>query len=167
LPGMLLGQLLGVFVLSRLPAAPMALALGLFVAYQGLSGVLGWSRSASLARHALVSGLFGGVLGGLFGSGGFIYAACLERRLASRSSFRATQAVLIALSTGWRIGLCLFMGLLDLRLLATALAFVPAMIVGVFLGHRVDLRLGREQLFRLLNALLLLCGLSLLWRFAG
>lgn len=166
LPGMLLGQLLGVFVLTRLPAAPMALALGLFVAYQGLSGLLGWSRSALLARHVLASGLFGGILGGLFGSGGFIYAACLERRLESRASFRATQAVLIALSTGWRIGLCLFMGLFDLRLLATALAFVPAMIVGVYLGHRVDLHLGREQLLRLLNALLLLCGLSLLWRFA-
>jgi len=167
LPGMLGGQLLGVFVLARLPAAPMAIALGLFVAYQGANGLLAGKKSDLLARSPLASGLLGGVLGGLFGSGGFIYAACLERRLESRASFRATQAVLIALSTGWRICLCLFMGLLDLHLLATTLMFVPAMLSGIYLGHHLDLRLGREQLFRLLNTLLLASGLSLLFRFAS
>jgi len=167
LPGMLLGQGLGVLVLARLPTALMALALGLFVMVQGGRGLLtkAAARPAE-ARHALRYGLFGGVLGGLFGSGGFVYASYLERRLASREGFRATQAVLIALSTGWRIILCASLGLLDLRLLVTSIAFVPAMLFGAYLGHHIDLRMSREALFRLLNGLLVLSGLSLLVRFA-
>lgn len=166
-PGMLLGQLLGVLILSRLPPWLMAMVLGVFVISLGLKGLYAPApRVGAAAGWALAHGLFGGVLGGLFGSGGFIYAAYLERRLESRSAFRATQAVLIALSTAWRIVLCAWVGLLDLPLLLTALAFVPAMALGVYLGHRIDLRMSKEQLFRLLNLLLLTSGLSLILRFA-
>ena len=167
IPGMLLGQLLGVALLARLPAAPLAAALGLFIISQGLRGLLakkGENRPSG--RRALASGLFGGVLGGLFGSGGFVYASYLERHLASREAFRATQAVLIALSTAWRIVLCLSLGLLDLQLLLTACAFLPAMAAGVWLGQHIDLKISREQLARLLNLLLIASGASLLVRFA-
>lgn len=167
LPGMLLGQLLGVFVLSRLPAPWMALGLGLFVIVQGGRGFLaGPAAGRRQPRAALPHGLFGGVLGGLFGSGGFVYASYLERRLESRAAFRATQAVLIALSTAWRIILCLSVGLLDFRLLLTAVIFVPAMALGVYVGQHLDLRMSREQLFRFLNALLIVSGLVLVLRFA-
>lgn len=168
LPSMLLGQLLGVFVLAHLSTALMTIALGLFVAFQGIRGLVGsGAADGHTARHALAHGLFGGILGGLFGSGGFVYAAYLERRLESRSAFRATQALLIALSTAWRIVLCASAGLLDITLLVTTLVFVPGMALGVYLGRHIDLRLSREQLGRLLNALLVVSGLGLVLRFAG
>jgi uncharacterized membrane protein YfcA len=40
-----------------------------------------------------------------------------------------------------------------------------AMAIGVFAGHHIDLRLTREQLFRLLNSLLVGSGLSLIIRY--
>lgn len=166
-PGMLAGQLLGVLVLAKLPQVLMAVALGGFVVVQGLKGLVQRRKEANPPRFAFGHSLFGGVLGGLFGSGGFIYAAYLERTLESRSAFRATQAALIALSTAWRIVLCLSVGLLDLQLLATALAFVPAMALGVYTGHHIDLRISREQLFKLLNGLLVLSGASLVLRTLG
>lgn len=167
-PGMLLGQLAGVALLSHLPPAAMAIGLGLFIVAQGARGLLE-------ARHlpprpaapAFAYGIFGGLLGGLFGSGGFVYAAYLERRLASRDAFRATQALLIALSTGWRLLLCLWLGLLDLQVAASAVLLLPAMAAGIFLGRHIDLRLERKQLFRLLNGLLVASGLGLIARFAG
>ncbi|WP_026686080.1 TSUP family transporter [Azovibrio restrictus] len=163
-PGMLLGQLLGVLLLSRLPGRLMALALGGFVIWQGIQGLRRAAASPWSGRPAFWHGLLGGVLGGLFGSGGFVYAAYLQRHLESREAFRATQAVLIGLSTAWRLLLCLVWGLLDLALLQTALLCLPAMALGVFLGHQVDLRLGREQLFRLLHGLLVVSGSALIWR---
>lgn len=166
-PGMLAGQLVGVMVLAKLPPALMTMALGAFVAVQGIKGLLRRRAGSQGPRFAFGHGLFGGVLGGLFGSGGFIYAAYLERTLDSRAAFRATQAVLIALSTAWRIVLCLSLGLLDLKLVATALAFVPAMALGVFAGHHIDLRISREQLFMLLNGLLVVSGASLVLRYLG
>ena len=167
-PGMVLGQLLGVYVLSRLPLAWMALALGGFVVVLGIRGLLGRPNAPKEGRlGAWGYALFGGVLGGLFGSGGFMYAAWLERHLPEREIFRATQAVLIALSTAWRIALCAGLGLLDMALLWQALVVLPAMLAGVWLGHHIDMKLSREQLFRFLNALLVLSGLALIVRHLG
>lgn len=165
-PGMLLGQLIGVVVLARIPAGLMAIFLGLFVVSQGLRGFIKKAAPATASPYlGIACGVLGGVLGGLFGSGGFVYASYLERQLVSRSAFRATQAVLIALSTSWRIILCISLGLLDSRLLLTALVFVPAMAIGIYIGQHIDLRMSREQLFRLLNGLLIASGLSLIYRF--
>ena len=164
-PGMVLGQLLGVYVLSRLPVAWMALALGGFVIVLGVRGLLGRANAPQAGRPgAWGYALFGGVLGGLFGSGGFMYAAWLERQLPQREAFRATQAVLIALSTAWRIALCAGLGLLNTAVFWQALAMLPAMLAGVWLGHHIDVKLSREQLFSVLNALLVLSGLTLIVR---
>ncbi|WP_412477907.1 sulfite exporter TauE/SafE family protein [Azonexus sp. IMCC34839] len=164
-PGMALGQLLGVYVLSRLPLAWMALALGGFVVVLGIRGLLGRMNAPKEGRlGAWGYALFGGVLGGLFGSGGFMYAAWLERQLPEREVFRATQAVLIALSTTWRIALCAGLGLLDAALLWQALAMLPAMLAGIWLGQHIDVKLSRDQLFRILNALLVVSGVSLIVR---
>lgn len=167
LPGMLAGQLLGVLVLVRLPARVMAVILGLFIVAQGLGGLAGRKGAGFLFPWPWAQGLLGGVLGGLFGSGGFIYATYLERRLASRSAFRGTQALLIALSTAWRLVLCWGAGLVDRELLLTALALFPALALGVYAGHHLDLRLKREQLVGLLNGLLIASGAGLMLRYLG
>jgi len=166
LPGMLIGQLLGVFVLSRLPAPLMAMALGAFIVILGLRGLMVRKTGKVSTRPALLHGVFGGVLGGLFGSGGFVYAAYLERHVESKEGFRATQALLIALSTAWRVVLCVAVGVLDLQVVMLALALLPAMALGIWAGHRIDLRLSRDQLFKLLNGLLVVSGAVLILRFA-
>lgn len=170
LPGMLLGQIAGVGLLAWLPVRAMAVLLGAFVAIQGVRGL---SRPPARPMGgdkrlpaALGIGLFGGFLGGLFGSGGFVYASYLERRL-EREAFRATQAVLIAISTGWRVVLCGLAGLIDPALLTTVLLLAPAAWAGMWLGRHLDLRLSREQLFVLLKGLLILSGGALMLRSLG
>jgi uncharacterized protein len=165
LPGMLIGQLLGVFVLSRLPAAVMAMALGAFIIILGMRGLFVRKTGKVSTKPALLHGVFGGVLGGLFGSGGFVYAAYLERHVETKEGFQATQALLIALSTAWRVVLCVWIGVLDLQVLLLALALVPAMGLGIWVGHHIDLRMSREQLFKLLNWLLVVSGAVLILRF--
>jgi len=171
LPSMLLGQVAGVLVLAWLPLKVMAALLGVFVAVLGWRGLryspaAGRKEKAGWSPTALAIGLFGGLLGGLFGSGGFVYASYLERRL-ERDAFRATQAVLIAVSTAWRVMLCSLAGLIDGALLGTVLLLAPAAYAGMWLGHHLDLHLSREQLFALLNALLVLSGLALMLRSLG
>lgn len=164
LPGMILGQVFGVMILARMPTTYMALILGGFVCLQGLKGL--WpvkaGEGAGMPRYPLARGIFGGVLGGVFGMGGFIYAAYLERRLESRTAFRASQAVMMAISTGWRVILCIWIGLIDTQTLLITLVLVPMMVLGIFLGHHLDLRMSRKQLFNLLNLLLVLSGAVLI-----
>ena len=165
-PGMLVGQSLGVVLLSRLPAAWMAILLGCFVSCYGVRGLIGRGPSVvPLHFGAIPHGLLGGFLGGLFGSGGFMYASYLERRLEDRNAYRATQAVLIALSTAWRVGLCFAIGLIDRRLLITALVLLPVVLIGGGLGKRIDLRLSREKITLVLNILLTVSGIALTLRF--
>ncbi|RIX44687.1 MAG: sulfite exporter TauE/SafE family protein [Rhodocyclales bacterium GT-UBC] len=165
LPAMLVGQLLGVQALSQLPQRGLALLMGGFVITYGLGKLLFARPPSPPRRHgALLAGLGGGVLGGLFGSGGFVYASYLEQRLPERQQFRATQAVLIGLSTAWRLLLCALGGLIDGQLLIIAFSLLPAAWLGDWLGKHIDLRLSRAQLTRLIHLLLVASGANLILR---
>lgn len=162
-PGMLGGQLVGVSLLAHLPRGILAMLLGLFVAGYGLRELRGHHGSEARGQGAAwLYGGFGGVLGGLFGSGGFVYATYLQAHLPEREAYRATQAVMIALSTGWRIALCVAAGLIDGRLLLTALVLLPAAYLGMALGRHVDQRLSGAAFARLLNLFLIASGLTLI-----
>lgn len=166
-PGMLIGQVLGVSILAMLPAAIMGVLLGCFVVGYGVRNLLlSWKPVQRPVRimHAIQHGIFGGLLGGAFGSGGFIYASYLQSKLESRSAFRATQAVMIGLSTAWRLVLCAVGGLLNGKLFLMALLMLPAALLGGVLGRHIDLRLSREGLGLVLNFLLLLGGVLLVVR---
>ena len=165
-PTMALGQALGIALLGRLPGHWLAAALGLFILAYGLWGLWQPRPPALLLRWGGVCGVIGGIFGGLFGSGGFLYAAYLSRQPLERDVFRATQAVLMALSTGLRVILCALAGLLDPSLLLLALLAVPPMLLGTWLGHHLDLRLSPERFLRLLNGTLAAAGLGLLARAA-
>lgn len=162
-PGMLGGQLVGVSLLAHLPRGILAMLLGLFVASYGLRELRGRHESEAPGQGAAwLYGGFGGILGGLFGSGGFVYATYLQAHLPEREAYRATQAVMIALSTGWRIALCVAAGLIDGRLLLTALVLLPAAYLGMALGRHVDQRLSGAAFARLLNLFLIASGLTLI-----
>lgn len=170
LPFMVVGQFAGVCLLSFLPTPLMAVLLGLFVGSYGVCGILplqnSWFRQG-FANSGACHGLVGGILGGAFGSGGFVYAGFLQRHLVCREAFRATQAVLIGLSTAWRLLLCTLAGLINLELLLLALFLVPAVFFGAVLGRRIDLHLSRSRLQFLLNSLLIASGSGLIIRHIG
>lgn len=167
LPTMLLGQLLGVAALYCLPVRAMALLFGGFIVLLGLSSFLPQrvgSATMSGTSSALWHGIGGGILGGMFGSGGFMYARYLQALLPQRDAMRATQAVLIAVSTVWRVLLCAFAGLIDWHLVSTALLLAPIALIGFRLGKLLDGRLSQARWVMLLNAFLVLAGLALIFR---
>ncbi len=165
---MALGQAIGVALLRVLPVSLMAALLGGFVMAYGA-----WSLRSSAPRTqppagaAWAWGIGGGVLGGLFGSGGFVYAAYLQPRLPDRNAFRTTQAVLVSISTLWRVALCAATGLIDGPLLLTALVLLPATHLGKHIAEQVDRRLSVETFRHMLNGLLIASGLALVARVGG
>lgn len=165
IPGMVLGQALGVALLRVLPLNISALLLGGFVMLYGIHSLRPLPGLTLRAAPAWLYGVLGGVLGGMFGSGGFVYAACLKPRYGDqRERFRATQAVVISLSTLWRITLCALAGLVDLPLLLTALLLLPALPLGAALGSWLDRRLDAKGFAWLLNGFLVISGAALVMR---
>jgi uncharacterized membrane protein YfcA len=165
-PLMVCGSLVGTRILFWVPQRPMMAGLGVFVVFYALFSLTRKPSTEPIARGWVWPiGALGGVFSGMFGSGGFIYAIYLTRRLQDKDAIRATQSALIILSTLTRAVIFAVSGVYsDWHILVLALVCVPAMLLGTWLGHHITLRMSREAFLRSIYALLLISGGSLLLR---
>ncbi len=165
-PLMIVGSLIGTYLLLIIPPKPMLLALGIFIVCYAIYSLIAPPPAGVLKRPwVLVFGTIGGVFSAMFGSGGFIYAMYLGRRLPDKDAIRATQSTLIGLSTFTRVIIFAGAGLYsDWTILILAACLLPAMIAGIYLGHHITLRLTREQFLRVLYFVLIGTGATLIIR---
>src|SRR5437660_1534268 len=99
-PLMVIGSVAGVTLLISLPAPHMMLLLRIFVAAYGVYGLFARIPTGKIGRGWVgLFGPIGGLFSAMFGSGGFLYAIYLSRRLDDKDAIRATQTTLIGLST--------------------------------------------------------------------
>jgi uncharacterized membrane protein YfcA len=89
----------------------------------------------------------------------------LVRRLDDPQQIRATQTAVLIMSSTIRVVLFAVTGTyFNPALLLLVLALVPAMALGLYIGHRITLRLDRKRFLQVLYGVLLLTGGSLVWR---
>lgn len=165
-PPMLLGSAFGAWVLFAVPVKALMLLLGVFVVLYALNGLRRKAPQRALApRWAWWYGGTGGVLSALFGAGGWVYSIYLTRRIEDPQQIRATQNAVLTVSSFIRVGLFTAAGrYFDLDLLLLVLCLLPAMALGLYLGHHITLRLDRPRFMRVLFSVLLLTGGSLVVR---
>jgi uncharacterized membrane protein YfcA len=168
-PMILVGTALGVTLLVNLPRAAGMALLGAFVLSYALYTLArkGTPRIVS-PRWAWLAGLAGGLTSTLFGAGGPPYAIYLSARGLTKEQFRATMGFATITSIGLRVTAFLLTGLLLVKEVWIALAFVvPAVLAGLYVAGRVFRVMPRELLMRAVALLLVLSGASLLWRAAA
>jgi uncharacterized membrane protein YfcA len=165
-PPMLVGSALGAWALFASPGRTLMLLLGIFVVLYALNGLRPRHARPPLApRWAWWFGTAGGVLSALFGAGGWVYSIYLLRRLDDPQQIRATQMAVLTVSSTIRVALFALAGTyFDRALLLLVLAFLPAMVLGLAIGHRIALRLDRKRFLQLLYGVLLVTGSSLVLR---
>jgi uncharacterized protein len=165
-PAMFLGSALGAYVLFAVPVNTLMLLLGVFVVLYALHGLRPAPPKPPLGPlWAWWFGAAGGVLSALFGAGGWVYSIYLTRRLEDPQQIRATQNAVLTVSSFIRVGLFTAAGrYFDLGLLLLVLVLLPAMWLGLFVGHRITLRLERRRFMQVLYGVLLLTGSSLVLR---
>ncbi|SUB81247.1 Sulfite exporter TauE/SafE [Pragia fontium] len=165
-PLMILGSLLGAAVLLYTNPDSLLIYLAIFVIAYAIYSLSGFKPTAQYTTKASVPfGFIGGIFSALFGSGGFIYAIYLSGRIPDKNSIRVTQSTLIGLSTFTRIVIFFAAGVYsDWSFLTMALALFPAMILGVFIGRRITIKLSRENFLKIINVVILLSGIALLIR---
>jgi uncharacterized protein len=164
IPAAVAGILSGVALLATLPKEAALLLLGVFVTAYGMYRLLTKSSGNPVSRWwGIPAGLVGGLLGGLFGVGGPIYATYMSARIHDPAKMRATLSAVFSFSTGLRLVVYLVSGLLlQSDVWWAFLLLLPAMPVGLAIGHRLHARLTREQVGRFISVLLVASGLSLL-----
>jgi uncharacterized membrane protein YfcA len=165
-PAMVIGSALGAWLLFAVPVRTLMLLLGIFVVLYALNGLRPKAPQPPLAAGwAWWFGGAGGVLSALFGAGGWVYSMYLVRRLDDPQQIRATQTAVLTVSSSIRVLLFLVAGTyFNLPLVLLVLALLPAMALGLYVGHRITLRLDRKRFLQVLYGVLLLTGGSLLWR---
>lgn len=167
LPAMFVGSALGAAILFAVPVRALMLLLGAFVMLYALNGLRrGKAPPTALSpRWAWWFGGAGGMLSALFGAGGWVYAIYLSRRLTDPVQVRSTQIAVLTVSSSIRVGLFAVAGrYFDGALLVLALALLPAMALGLWLGHRIARQMDRSRFLQALYGVLLLTGGSLLVR---
>lgn len=169
LPFGAVGVLLGVTLLIRMPREPLLIGLGIFVLIFGMRNLLNIHGEKPISRlWAVPAGLTGGTVGALFGTGGPPYIIYLSHRLKDKAKLRATFSGLFTLEGGLRVITFLATGLLLQEGMLTALlAALPIMALGLYLGHRVHLGISSRQMLKLIGALLIGSGASLIWKAWG
>lgn len=166
IPSVVVGILAGVTLLAMLPKHATLVALGIFITAYGAHRLSTKAPIAGISRWwGVPTGLFGGLIGGLFGVGGPIYAAYMTARIPDVSRMRATLSALFSFSTGLRVFVYFLSGLmLQAEVWWAFLLLLPIMPVGLFIGHRLHAKLTREQVGRFISVLLVVSGISLLWK---
>lgn len=166
LPSMAAGMAVGLAIYRGAPPGP-----ALLLAYAALVAALAvWE----LARRAPVDGdpapplsaqlaalIAGGVIHGLYGSGGPLVVWASSRELRDKSALRATLAVLWLGLGAALIVQYASLGQLGPRSLVGSAALVPVLVAASWVGQRLHDRVAPRAFRRLVHALLLAGALSL------
>lgn len=165
-PFMIIGSMAGIAVLLKAKSDVLMLAMGCFVTIYGLYMLTNPVRISYISpAWAMPLGVSGGLFGALFGSGGFLYAIYLNGRTSTKEEASSTQSTLIGISTLVRITILTIAGAYaDLALLATAVYLLPALLLGLWVGEHISLKISRNTFTTLINIIILVSGLTLVYR---
>ncbi len=168
LPFLLAGLFIGVYVLLKVPPQWLLAILGVFVLIFGGNFMMARKTLVWLPKWSVAPiGLFAGTTSSAFGVGGPIYVFYFTGRGATPEQIRATIPVVFCFTTVARIVIFAGAGLFNPQILIGAGLLLPVMAFGLWCGHRLHLNLSREHVVRVMGALLLLSGASLLVRAAA
>lgn len=163
LPTSLIGIVIGVTLLVSLPREPLLTGLALFVILFGLRYLLNIHGNRLISKiWSIPTGLIGGLIGALFGTGGPPYVIYLTHRINEKSHLRATFSGLFMLDGSIRVITFIIMGLLGMSLFPLIILSAPVMMLALYLGSRVHIGISNRQMLMLVGTLLLISGGSLL-----
>ena len=167
LPPSIIGVIFGVTLLVTLPAQPLLATLGALVIVFGIRTLINPQGSRPISRlWSVPAGLAGGALGGAFGSGAATpYMIYLTHRLADKSRVRGTFSAFAIFDYTLRVITFAVTGLLlSHELFVLVSVTLPGMMMGLYLGNKLHGRISSEQAFKVIGTLLIVSGLSLLWK---
>ena len=166
LPTSIVGIIIGTIMLVSLPREPLLVSLGLFVIFFGLRYVFNVHSEQPISRWwSIPTGLSGGLIGALFGTGGPPYVVYLSHRLHDKTKLRGTLSGLFLLDGAFRLVTFVSMGLMfQEEMLSALLMGLPITAMGLYLGNKVHLGITHRQQLAIIGCLLLVSGGSLLWK---
>ena len=168
--GILCGSFLKGFFLGTSREQFMYIALGLFIIYLSVNGLIKVFKpkkeeSKAVKSSALPNLLLAGagLVHGIFVSGGPLLIGYLTSRgVTDKVSFRATISTCWVFLNGLILATELVGGDWSMSLATTALIATPFMLVGMYLGGKLCAKMSQQLFLKLTYVLLFISGFSLL-----
>ncbi|MEQ1773707.1 MAG: sulfite exporter TauE/SafE family protein [Burkholderiales bacterium] len=139
---------------------------GFLMAYSAYMLITQWVGMQQLRlseKWAWPLGFLGAFIDTLFGGGGgTLVVIYMHARGVGKAEFRATLAVLWFVEMIARIGGYTLAGYYTDSTLALVAAMLPFMLLGTWVGEKINARVSQETFTKILAAMLLLSGASLL-----
>lgn len=166
LPFSLIGATAGVTLLVNLPKTAIVIALGLFIASYGTYSLVAPPPKGQVSRRwAPLAGFMGGATGTMFGMGGPPVAIYITRRIVDKARLLATVSVGVGFNLAIRFVVFIAAGLMfERELVPGLLLFGPAAVLGIVIGNRLHSTIPTTGLLKIVYALLVFSGLSLVVR---
>lgn len=108
-------------------------------------------------------GVISGILAGLYGIGALL-VAYISRTTGNRSEFRANICCVFLVENIFRFFLYLFTGILNKEVFTMTLYLSPAVILGMWIGFKVDSHMREETVRKLVIGLLAISGTILFFK---
>jgi uncharacterized membrane protein YfcA len=162
IPFMLLGVVVGLFLLKVAKTAVLSKALGGFIIVYAIYQLLPAVPLQASRIAAITWGFLGGAVGALFGTGGPFYVIYFNLRRLEKSVFRATFALNYLIDGAVRLIAYAIIGLWQWETLLALLSALPVAAIGLYVGGRMHTGFSQPTFVRLVSLLLLGSGLALL-----
>lgn len=151
----------GTWVIGMVEGLWLLKSFALLLVAFGMQGLL----LPRFQPHRILAWLFvclGGFIQGVFTTGGPFILMGYRRFFAHKTELKATMAAFFLSANLWRIGQVLLDASVPPAALAQALWLAPAVMLGVWLGHHVHLRLSEQAFQRGLLLCMTVAGTLLL-----
>jgi uncharacterized membrane protein YfcA len=145
-------------------SAALVKGLGVFVLAFAVYQLLPLPEMRGSRWFAAPAGIFGGLLGTLFGTGGPFYVIYLTLRGLDKAVFRPSFATNFLIEGIVRLAGYVIAGLMNPQWLEAFLIVFPAAAVALFAGGRIHTTISQKSFKRIISVLLICSGSALLIR---
>ncbi len=167
LPLMVVGNIIGAFLVLNLNSNILKLLLGFFAISYSIYSLIQKNDFKQLSNYfSIPFGLIGGIFTSVFACGGFVYMMYLSARLKEKSQERATLSVIISFSSLIKTIVFTLAGVyLDYKIVFTGLLLITPMVIGIYLGRHIHLNFSASQYKFAVNCIIFLSGCTLLMNY--
>jgi len=161
LPFSLAGITIALWLLINVNVTVLTFTLGMFIFCYAVYSLLPHNIKSGSRWWAIAAGSFAGLIGALFGTGGPFYVLYLKMRQVSKQQFRATITMIFLVDGGARMFGYYYSDLFTYKMLLLALVLLPVLILAMYVGQHLHIKINDNRFNQVVSILLLVSGLSL------
>jgi len=167
-PGLILGLFVGLALFSAIDRRLLGTILSMYIIFYVLNDTFKPKKITNITTkipvkiQSLVSGLAGGVIQGIMGTGGPMLVTYLKAHTQTINQFRATVIGIFFIANLLRFA---FMGSEDLispQIIKYTIMTIPFFLISMYLGYHFPNRFNKKTFNQTINILLLISALSIM-----